>query len=61
MKKLAYVIAAVSAIAMAVPSIANAETIVIKKGHHGMGMGMHRDHWHPHHDHMMMGRHRHHG
>jgi hypothetical protein len=35
MKKLAYVIAAISAIAIAAPSIASAETVVIKRnGHH---------------------------
>ena len=34
MKKLAYVIAAISAIAVAAPSIASAETVVIKHGHH---------------------------
>jgi hypothetical protein len=35
MKKLAYVIAAISAIAIAAPSIANAETVMIKRhGHH---------------------------
>jgi hypothetical protein len=55
MKKLAYVIAAITAIAVAAPSVANAEKIVIKRGgHHGdMHRGwhhhdMHRD-WH-HHD-----------
>ena len=37
MKKFAYVLAAIGAIAVAVPSIASAETIVIKRGghHHG--------------------------
>jgi hypothetical protein len=45
MKKLAYVIAAICALAVAAPSIANAETIVVKHGDR-----MHRDHgWH--HDH----------
>jgi Ni/Co efflux regulator RcnB len=35
MKKIAYVIAALSAIAIAAPSIASAETVVIKRhGHH---------------------------
>jgi hypothetical protein len=43
MKKLAYVIAAITAIAVAAPSIASAETVVIKRGgHHG---DMHRG-WH---------------
>jgi hypothetical protein len=41
MKKFAYIVAA---IAVAAPSIASAETIVVKHGHGGM----HRD-WHPHH------------
>jgi Ni/Co efflux regulator RcnB len=42
MKKLAYLIAAISTIAIAVPSIASAETIVVKHGDR-----MHRDHgWH---------------
>ena len=49
MKKLAYVIAAICAMAVAAPSIANAEKIIIKRGdrhhdwHHDRG-------WH-HHDH----------
>ena len=43
MKKFGYVIAALGAIAIAAPSIASAETIVVKRG------GMHRDHgWHHH-------------
>ena len=46
MKKFAYVIAALAAIAVAAPSIASAETIVVRHG--GMHGGMHRDHWHPH-------------
>ena len=55
MKKLAYVIVAVSAIAVAAPSVANAETVVIKHGHHHMDRGWHRDHgWHHHHDHVVM-------
>ena len=60
MKKLAYVIAAISALAVAAPSIASAETIVVKRGgyHHGYGARAeyreHRDNgWHRgwHHDH----------
>jgi hypothetical protein len=37
MKKFAYVLAALGAMAVAVPSIASAETVVIKRGghHHG--------------------------
>jgi hypothetical protein len=54
MKKFAYLIAALAAIAVAAPSIASAETIVVKHG------GMHRDHWHPHHDRMVVIRHGHH-
>lgn len=47
MRKLAYVVAAISAIAIAAPSIANAETVVIKRhGHHDRGLHMG---WH-HHD-----------
>jgi hypothetical protein len=42
MKTIAYVIAALATIAIAAPSIASAETIVVNHG------GMHRD-WHPHH------------
>ena len=46
MKKFGYVIAALAAIAFAVPSIASAETVVIKhRGHHD---------WHPHHHHDRM-------
>ena len=58
MKKFAYVIAALSAIAVAAPSIASAETIVVRHG--GMHRDhMHRDHWHPHHDRMVVIRHGH--
>ncbi len=45
MKKLAYVIAAVSAIAIAAPSIASAETVVIKHGGYHHDRSFHRD-WH---------------
>jgi hypothetical protein len=59
MKKFAYVIAALAAIAVAAPSIASAETIVVKHG--GMHRDhWHRDHWHPHHDRMVVIRHGHH-
>jgi hypothetical protein len=48
MKKFGYVLAALGAIAIAAPSIASAETIVVKRGghHHGYGARaeMHRDH-----------------
>jgi hypothetical protein len=51
MKKFGYILAALGAIAIAAPSIASAETIVIKRGGHHGGYGaraeMHRDHgWH---------------
>jgi hypothetical protein len=48
MKKLGYVLAALGAIVIAVPSIASAETIVVKRGGHGWHgarADMHRD-WH---------------
>lgn len=34
MKKLGYVVAALGALAIVAPSMANAETVVIKKGYH---------------------------
>jgi hypothetical protein len=53
MKKFGYVLAALGAIVIAAPSIASAETVVIKRGghgwHHGYGARaeMHRDRgWH---------------
>jgi hypothetical protein len=51
MKKFGYVLAALGAIVIAAPTIASAETIVIKRGghHHGYGARaeMHRDNgWH---------------
>ena len=53
MKKFGYVLAALGAIAVAAPSIASAETIVVKRGggHHGYGARAefreHRDRgWH---------------
>ena len=45
MKKLAYVIAAIGAIAIAAPSMASAETTVIKHRDHMNRDHMHRD-WH---------------
>jgi hypothetical protein len=71
MKKFGYVIAAFAAIAIAAPSIASAETVIVE--HHGMhrdhGMhrgydmhrdhGWHRDHWH-HHDRTVIIKHGHH-
>ena len=60
MKKLGYALAALGVIAVAAPSIASAETVVIKRGgyHHGWDRAraeyrMHRG-WHE-------GWHRHHG
>ena len=58
MKKFGYVIAALAAIAIAAPSIASAETVVIREGgHRHMGARAefrgHRD-WHPHHDRMVI-------
>jgi len=53
MKKLGYVFAALATLAIAAPSIANAETFVIKRGGHDHFRGAraeHRDHgmpgWH---------------
>jgi hypothetical protein len=59
MKKFSYVIAAFATIAIAAPSIANAETVIVKHG------GMHHDwhHWHHHwhhHDRMVIIKHGHH-
>jgi hypothetical protein len=57
MKRLAYVIAAISAIAIAAPSVASAETIVVKRhGHHHWDRGWHHD-WH-HHDRTVVIKHR---
>jgi hypothetical protein len=70
MKKFGYVIAALGAIAIAAPSIASAETVVIKQGGHRHFDGAraefreHRDHgWHEgwrHHDRMVIVKHRRH-
>jgi len=52
MKKLGYVIAALGALAIVAPTMASAETVVIKGGHHGgygarAEMREHRDNgWH---------------
>jgi len=64
MKKLGYVIAALGAIAIAAPSIASAETVVIQHRHHDHFGEMHRDHgWRDHHHDrgVMIIKHRHHG
>jgi hypothetical protein len=66
MKKLGYVIAALATIAIAAPSIASAETVVVRHGHgdhHGFGARAEmRDHggWHHHHDRVVIVKHRHH-
>jgi hypothetical protein len=74
MKKFGYIIAALGAIAVAAPSIASAETVVIKRGdHHRDGARAefreHREHrdrgWHEgwrhrHADRMVIIKHRHH-
>ena len=67
MKKLGYVIAALGAIAIAAPSIASAEEMVIRHDHDRFNAraemhrdhGWHRDHGGHHHDRMVV-RHRHH-
>ncbi len=67
MKKFGYVLAALATIAIAAPSIASAETVVIREGGHrhmGGHMGAraefrgHRN-WHPHRDVVVVRRHRH--
>ena len=72
MKKLGYVFAALAAIAIAAPSIASAETMVIKRGGHHRDFNAraefreHRDRgWHEgwrhrHHDKVVIIKHRHH-
>ncbi len=69
MKKSGYVIAALGAIAIAAPSIASAETVVIRHGGHPYGARAefreHRDHgwhegWRHHHaDRVVIVKHRH--
>jgi hypothetical protein len=70
MKKLGYVIAALGAIAIAAPSIASAETLVVKhRDHDRMGARAefreHRDHgrhegWRHHADRVVVVKHHHH-
>jgi hypothetical protein len=70
MKKLGYLIAALGAIAVAAPSIASAEDVVIKhRDHDRFGARAefreHRDHdrdhgWRGHHDRVVVIKHRHH-
>jgi hypothetical protein len=63
MRKFGYVVAALGAVAVALPSIASAETVVIKRGGHHYGWeharaeyrmhrdnGWHRGWWHHHRD-----------
>ena len=68
MKKFGYVIAALGAIAVAAPTIASAETVVIKRGHHWDGARAefreHRDRgwhegWRHHRDKVVIVKHRH--
>jgi hypothetical protein len=52
MRKVGYLVAAIAAVAVAAPTIASAETIVIKRGHHhdwGRARAEYRVHrdWHP--------------
>lgn len=64
MKKFGYVIAALGAIAIAAPSIASAETVVVRHGdHHRFGARAEmRDHGlRHHHDRVVIVKHRHHG
>jgi hypothetical protein len=66
MKKLGYAIAALGLIAIAAPSIASAETVVIRHGGHHVDRaraeyGMHRgwhEGWHRHHDRVVIVKHR---
>ena len=67
MKKIGFALAALGAIVIAAPSIANAETVVIRHGHRHWDHAraeyrMHRD-WHPfhrhHHDRTVIIRHGH--
>lgn len=46
MKKFTYIIAALGAIVIAAPSIANAETVVIKRGGYHHGYGHHQGYGH---------------
>jgi hypothetical protein len=52
MKKLGFAIAALSAIALAAPSVANAETVIVKRGHphwhHSRADVVDHRGWHPH-------------
>lgn len=54
MKKFGYVVAAILSLAVVAPTIANAETVVVKRGHH-----MDHRHSHPHHHKVVVIKHRH--
>lgn len=69
MKKLGYVVAALGALAVAAPTLASADTVVIKRHHHGpygaraefrehRDYGLHRG-WH-HHDRVVVVKRHHH-
>ena len=71
MKKLGLAIAAIGALAVALPSIASAETMMVKRGDHHWDRSygaraemrhddMHHDHGWRHHHHDRMDRHHHH-
>jgi hypothetical protein len=62
MDKTRFIAAAILAAAVALPSIASAETVVIKKDHdhfHNARAQYHRD-WHPHHDKVVVVKRNHH-
>lgn len=66
MKKLGYVVAALGVLAIVAPTMASAETMIIKRGHHHGPFGAraefrpHRDFgWHRHHDKMVVIKHGH--
>jgi hypothetical protein len=64
MKRFGYVIAALGAIAIAAPSIASAEEMVIRHDHDRFDARaeMHHDHgWRHHHDRVVIVKHHHHG
>lgn len=44
MKKIALALAAVSVLALGLPSLASAETVIVKHGHHHMDHGWHHGH-----------------
>ena len=64
MKKFGYLVAAVVAVGLVAPSIASAETVVVKHGDHDRGARAeyreHRDHGYRHHDRVVIIKHRHH-